>query len=88
MMEHIDIGYIDIPKEYNGLTQKRKDEICDILIEKLLIAIDKELPEYMSRFEFLIEVLESSLQANEDLENYEICQVLNDILKQLNADRD
>jgi hypothetical protein len=83
-MEHIQLGYIDIPKNYNKLSIKIKNNICDLLIERLLISIDKELPEHINRVTFLKEVLESSLETNEEHENYEVCSVIYDSLNRLN----
>lgn len=83
MDEQIELGYIDVPKGYEKMSVKRKEDLCDILIDKLLISIDKQLPAYINRLTFLREVLESSLLTNEEEENYEVCQVIRDTIKRL-----
>lgn len=82
--EHIDIGFIDVPKGYEKLTKDKKDNICDLLIDRLLYVLDKELPVQIGRVSFLVSVIESSLITNEEHENYEICSVLRDTLKRIN----
>lgn len=80
----INIGEIDVPKEYLKLSQERKDYVCDALIDALYRTFDKYLkPEY-NRIDFIREVLESSLITNEKEENFEICQVILDCTKKLN----
>ena len=81
-----EIGYIDIPKEYCQFTDKEKRAVCNKLIDMLLTTIDKELDPVINRITFLYEVLESSIISNEHLEQYEICQCLNDIRTILNED--
>jgi len=79
----IEIGHIDIPVEYNNFTDYKKNVLCDKIIESMIIQLDKELPEHISRMVFLIDVLKSSLITNEEDENYEICSLIRDILKRL-----
>jgi hypothetical protein len=82
--DQIDIGFIDVPKEYSLFTEEKKIVLCDRIIDSMLTQIDKEVPEYINRITFLIEILESSLITNEEHENFEVCVVLRDILKRLN----
>ena len=75
---------MDIPKNYSKYTEEEKKTICNKLIDILLFHIDRELsPEY-NRITFLDEVLESSLISNEQMELYEVCEVLCDCRKMLN----
>lgn len=83
MDKRIDLGFMDVPKGYEKLSIERKEDVCDILIEKLLIMLDKQLPAYVNRFDFVKDVLESSLLSNEEEENYEVCQVIRDTIKRL-----
>jgi hypothetical protein len=83
---HIELGWIDIPKNYNQYTIKQKEVICNRLIDLLLLEIDRELDPTINRISFLDEVLESSLISNEHLEQYEVCEVLLDCRKLLNED--
>jgi hypothetical protein len=82
--EQVDIGYIDIPKEYNKFPPERKKDVCINIIDMLLLDMDKYLDPTINRIDFLNEVLESSLVSNEDLEQYEVAQVLYDCIKELN----
>jgi hypothetical protein len=82
----VGLGYIDVPKDYATLKIEEKDALCNRIIDKLLFAIDKELPTYMNRITFLDEILESSLESNEQEENYEVCMVIKDIINKLNED--
>ena len=85
-MEQIELGWIDIPKNYNDYTNRQKKVICNRLIDMLLIEIERELDPTINRITFLDEILESSLVSNEHLEQYEVCAVLLDCRKILNED--
>jgi hypothetical protein len=84
--EEIDIGDIVVPIDYSKLNHKQKVAICDNLIDTLLMSIDRSLPPHINRIQFLDEVLESSIESNNDLEQYEISQTLYDMRKRLNLD--
>ena len=81
-----EIGFIDIPQEYCKFNAEEKRAICNKLIDMLLTTIDRDLDPIINRITFLNEVLESSIISNEELEQYEICQCLQDILTILNED--
>ena len=83
---HKEIGFIDIPKDYCDFTRREKHALCNKLIDMLLTTIDRELDPVINRITFLDEILESSIISNEHLEQYEICQCLNDIRTILNED--
>jgi hypothetical protein len=84
--EQVDLGWVDIPKNYNQYTYKEKKAVCNRLIDLLLLEIDRELDPTINRISFLEDVLESSLISNEQLEHYEVCEVLLDCRKLLNED--
>ena len=84
--EHIELGFIDIPKAYLDFTVKQKKAVCNKIIDLLLIDIDKHLDPTINRITFLDEVLESSLMTNEQDEEYIVCQVLFDCRKYLNIE--
>ena len=84
--DEIDIGSIDVPIDYSKLNSKQKKAICNNLIDTLLMTIDRTLPPHINRIQFLDEVLESSIESNNDLERYEISQTLYDMRKQLDLD--
>jgi len=81
------IGWLDIPTEYMKYDDETKLVFCSDLIDTMLRLIEKDLskaPE-INRINFLIQVIESSLITNENLENYEVCCVLKDCLNVINA---
>jgi hypothetical protein len=82
--DHIELGYIDIPKNYADFTDKQKKVVCIKIVDVLLKHIDKELDPTINRLSFLDEVLESSLMTNEQDEEYIVCQVLFDCRKLIN----
>ena len=84
--EQINLGWVDIPLAYPTFNHKKKIVLCDTLIDTLLRYIDRELEyePYINRITFLNEILDSSLQANIDLECYEVAQVIYDCKKRLN----
>lgn len=84
MSDNIELGFIDIPKAYLDFTSKQKKAVCNKIIDLLLQDIDKHLDKTISRITFLDEVLESSIESNEEQEEYIICQVLLDCRKYLN----
>lgn len=84
--EEIDLGHIDIPIDYSKLNNKQKSAICDNLIDTLLMSIDRILPPEINRIQFLDEVLISSIETNNELEQYEVSQTLYDMRKRLDFD--
>lgn len=84
MSDNIELGFIDIPKAYLDFTTKEKKAVCNKIIDLLLQDIDKHLDKTINRITFLDEVLESSIESNEENEEYIICQVLFDCRKYLN----
>jgi hypothetical protein len=86
-MKKIRLGVMDIPKDYFDFTLEQKKDLCENLLEKLYLYIDKRLDNDYNRIEFLREILISSLESNEEDEQYEICQVINDCIKLLDEDR-
>jgi hypothetical protein len=86
MKKKVNIGNIDIPRDYFEYDVIKKKEVCEDLLDTLYLFIDRELdPEY-NRLSFLKDVLQSSLESNVQLETYEVAAVLNDCLKILNED--
>jgi hypothetical protein len=82
--DHIELGWIQIPKKYIDFEKEQRDVVCNRLIDILLKHIDRDLaPEY-NRIDFLEDVLESSILSNLEQEQYEICSVLRDCIKLLN----
>ena len=80
------IGYIDIPQEYGTYTQEEKIAVCNKILDKIMLVVDKELPAHINRMTFIDEILESTLESNEQEEKYEVCSVIRDIVKLINED--
>ncbi len=73
-------------KDYIDLPLENRIEICDTLIDVLLRKIDKNLAPQYNRVDFLLEVLESSLETNIEEETYEVATVIRDCINRLNED--
>lgn len=86
-MEKIRLGMIDIPKDYFDFTPQQKKELCDRLLDRLFLYIDKRLHHELDRLDLLRDILVSTLETNEQDEYYEICGVINDCIKLLDEDR-
>lgn len=86
MSRSVKLGFIDIPKDYIDLPLENRIEICDTLIDVLLRKIDKNLAPQYNRVDFLLEVLESSLETNIEEETYEVATVIRDCINRLNED--
>jgi len=82
--ESIDMGFVGIPKEYFVYDNETKELICNEIIDKLLLQIDRDLDPTINRIQFLDEMMESSIETNLKDENYEVAQVFSDIRKMLN----
>jgi hypothetical protein len=82
--DHIELGWIDIPKAYIDFDKEQKDSLCNDIIDILLQHIDRDLPKEYNRIGFLEDVFESSIITNTEQEQYEICCVLRDCIKLLN----
>ena len=75
-MDHVQIGEIEIPFNYFELDKSQQDDLCMGLIETMVTMLDKQLPVYLSRFEILYKLLESSIITNLEAEKYEIVAIL------------
>lgn len=82
----MDLGKIDIPTNYIDLTYEQKIVVCDHLIDTVLLSIDKILPQQINRIQFLMEVIDDSIESNNKLEQYEVSQTLFDMKKRLQFD--
>ena len=84
MERHIRVGEIDIPNDYFNLTETEKRELCENMVDIILTIIDKQIRPGYDKLRILDHLLTSSILTNELHENYEICQVLNDLRKLIN----
>jgi hypothetical protein len=81
---HIKVGELEIPADYFSMDEEYKKELCLILVDAIITAIDKHVNPKLDRVEILDKMLDSSIQTNEQDENYEVCQFLNDIKQIIN----
>ena len=82
--KHIKVGELEIPADYFSMDEEYKKELCLILVDAIITAIDKHVNPKLNRVEILDMMLDSSIQTNEQDENYEVCQFLNDIKQIIN----
>lgn len=83
--EQIELGFINIPKEYFSFSKRQKKVICNKAIDKLLEYIENNIEDpTINRIHFLDEVLQSSIQSNNDIEAFEVSGFLSDCRKMLN----
>lgn len=76
---------IKAPHNYFELKQEEKVDVCVGILETMYEMIMRmtSTPE-VSKVELMEKILDSTLQFNEELEEYEICQVLYDTKKLMN----
>lgn len=84
MSKNIKVGEMEVPTDYWLLDEDEKKTICLNIADAILTLLDSHLSPKMDKMDILERLLESSIQSNEDDENYEVCQVLNDIKKIIN----
>lgn len=82
---HRKIGEIEIPSSYFNLPDEEKAAICIGIFDIMLAMINKNAQPEINRLMILNKMLESSIITNEEEENYEICALLTDIQKIINA---
>jgi hypothetical protein len=82
---HKKIGEIEIPSSYFELPDEEKSAICIGIFDIMLAMINKNAQPEIDRLMILNKMIESSIITNEQEENYEICALLTDIQKILNA---
>jgi hypothetical protein len=79
MIKSIKVGELEVPADYWSLDKDLKREICLTIIDAMLVIIDSQSNPEIDRLLVMNRLLESSIQTNEQDENYEVCQVLTDI---------
>jgi hypothetical protein len=79
MIKSIKVGELEVPADYWSLDKDLKREICLMIIDAMLVIIDSQSNPEIDRLLVMNRLLESSIQTNEQDENYEVCQVLTDI---------
>jgi len=84
LIDKLRIGYIDVPKDYWDIDEEKKTEMCNKIIDKLYLYLDRNLDPSIDRISFLYAVLDSSLESNIEYENYEVAAIITDCKKILN----
>ena len=84
MRKKIEVGYIDIPKNYIKMKDAQKKQVCNIIIDKLYAYLDGELDPVLNRIDFLNDVFDSTLESNVEMEYYEVAATIRDCKKILN----
>lgn len=77
--QSVKIGELEIPKDYFKLDPERKRELCLEIMDGMLRIIHRNTSPSTDQIQFLYKIIESSINTNEEREEYEICQVLYDI---------
>jgi len=86
MDEQIELGFVDIPKNYLKLSEKQKNMLADRMIDTVLTFIERELQQLpeVNRMDFLQQVLDSSIKTNVEHELYEIAAVFQRCKERIN----
>jgi hypothetical protein len=84
MKNRLSFGQIEVPEDYLELGTELKKELCEELVDALLKVLDKQLNPELDRIQFLTEMLDNSIEENIRQEQYELCQVLNDLRTLIN----
>jgi len=84
MEKSIKIGELEIPSDYWLLDKETKREVCLTIVDAIITILDQQISPSLNRMVILEKLLESSIQSNEETENYEVCQVLSDIKQIIN----
>lgn len=75
---------LDIPEDYFSLTQNEKEVVCMMIYDDIMTLVDKQLPKYVNRVNFINGIIESSLITNINEEKYEVAAVLTDLKELIN----
>jgi hypothetical protein len=84
-LSHRKVGEIEIPLNYFTMSDEDKKALCLGLFETMLDTLNRTAKPEFDRFMILDKLLDSSIITNEEEENFEICAVLRDIQKLINA---
>jgi hypothetical protein len=84
MSKSIKVGELEIPTDYWTLSEDEKRGLCLLIVEAIITVLDEHIGNRIPRMDVLEKLLQSSIETNEQDENYEVCQVLTDIQKIIN----
>jgi malate synthase len=80
----IKVGELEIPADYWTLSPDIKRELCLTIVDAIITVLDQQISPKLNRMEVFQNLIDSSLQSNQQDENYEVCQVLIDIKQLIN----
>lgn len=84
MKKKIKIGEMEIPTDYWSMKDDEKRFLCLSITETIIDLLEQKFTDKIPKMEILNLIIKSSIQTNEQDENYEVCQVLTDIQKFIN----
>jgi hypothetical protein len=84
MEKHVKVGELEVPVDYFKYDKEDKEILCNEIMDMMLHILDRQLRPDIDRMQILDKLLESSIITNQELEEYEICQVLMDIRNLIN----
>ena len=83
----VKVGDIEVPKEYFTLEEEVKKELINRLYDVMFQMVDKMANPAYDRNKILYQIILSSIITNTKEENYEICQILYDLQKLMDEER-
>lgn len=86
-MAKLTLDQIKAPDNYFQLSDEEKKDICMGLLETIYDIIIRTKGNNVSKLELIESVLDSTLKYNEELEQFEHCQVLYDTKKLLDEQK-
>jgi hypothetical protein len=86
-MAKLTLDQIKAPENYFLLSDDEKKDVCMGLLETIYEIIIKTKGNNVSKLELLESILDSTLKYNEELEEFEHCQVLYDTKRLLDEQK-
>lgn len=83
-MKNVKIGTLDVPEDYFSLSQNEKEVVCMMIYDDIMLLVDRQLPKYINRMQFINKIIDSSLITNLSEEKYEVAAVLKDLKDMIN----
>jgi len=84
MEKSVKVGELEVPLDYFELSKEDKRDLCLNIVDAIITILVENLNPKIDKMDIMERLLDSSIQSNEQEENYEVCQVLNDIKKIIN----
>ena len=75
-----------IPEDYFKLTKTQKKDLCVELLDNIIYLVDTNFSPEFNRIEITKILLGITLKQHETEENFEICEVIRDIIKLIDED--